>query len=771
MEQELKELIFAALFHDIGKLIERTEKTDFSANDESIFKYSHASSTYTFLNEFFRDNTTTNLAARHHNPTAFTEWIIAKADRHAAGHERYPKGPDDEIRTGKEKRPLQSVIERIKIKDLGIQKPRNSFMPGKISAEGIYAGKHDEELFMERYKGLREDLIHEIKVFNDKLGKAPCWEYNNAYRSMMLKYLWSVPDSARKEELPDVSLYEHSRITAILAACLYRYHKHHGTEGPEQVQSDSEKKYLLTGADISGIQKFIFNIGSKGAYKNLKGRSFFMQLLPYLIARRILDAVDMDENQIVYLTGGHFYLMLPNTEKVREAVNKTFEDVNLELYRDFEGGLFVRGDYHELSPQELMNKDFRRSWDDLFQKLSFKDNNKYSGTACDNYETLFRPVNGRDADFRELGEYLRDGKDIIFISRDASGGTDAFLGYRLDFNDSFDGKGEIAIVLNLEKVPGRPVDFIYMLIGGLSGFNRDFDEVAKASKGSHLLGTLRMDVDNLGMIFREGFKDYCITERQPVDHFSISRITTLSTQLIMFFSIGIDAIIRDLRENYGDDRDEKAVVVYSGGDDLFIIGRWDVIPDLAIRIREKFSEFACGNPCFTLSAGVALTPGKYPVYRAADHAGDAEDAAKSYSRGKKKKDAICFMGAPFDWSEFKMVKDNYIDELMKLDEADRRPVVRRINLVAWSYEKLKNEKRRRNRMKDSDIKKLIEAERWQWLMVYSFSRLKSRSEGGKFDEFKKALQLYFAGKDKNDIQGIERAEVIGKWTENLTRKL
>jgi len=60
-------------------------------------------------------------------------------------------------------------------------------------------------------------------------------------------------------------------------------------------------------------------------------------------------------------------------------------------------------------------------------------------------------------------------------------------------------------------------------------------------------------------------------------------------------------------------------VIYAGGDDLFLVGAWDVLPPLAQAIRAAFDRLTDGR--LTMSAGISLARDKYPLYRAAEDAG------------------------------------------------------------------------------------------------------------------------------------------------------
>ena len=113
------------------------------------------------------------------------------------------------------------------------------------------------------------------------------------------KYLSFVPsitlkikastDAETFKKHPDVSLFDHSKITAAAAAALYLYLKENfpdrwvreilKEEITEGWEDENFSPFLLIGGDLSGVQRFIYTISSKGALKSLKGRSFFLELL------------------------------------------------------------------------------------------------------------------------------------------------------------------------------------------------------------------------------------------------------------------------------------------------------------------------------------------------------------------------------------------------------------------------------------------------------------------------------------------------------------
>ncbi|MDD2324114.1 MAG: type III-A CRISPR-associated protein Cas10/Csm1, partial [Bacteroidales bacterium] len=170
---------------------------------------------------------------------------------------------------------------------------------------------------------------------------------------------------------------------------------------------------------------------------------------------------------------------------------------------------------------------------------------------------------------------------------------------------------------------------------------KTFEDLAIDDKGdSTSLGVLRMDIDNLGTLFIKGL---------PEKSMSFSAYSTLSFNLELFFS-GYLNTIRDENEFR-----DWVNILYSGGDDLFVIGRWDKVILFAEQVQKRFKQFT-GRDDITISGGMVMVGRKFPIAKAADMAGDAEKAAKNYGEGKLK-NAFCFLGQTISWKhEFGLVK-------------------------------------------------------------------------------------------------------------------
>ena len=223
-----------------------------------------------------------------------------------------------------------------------------------------------------------------------------------------------------------------------------------------------------------------------------------------------------------------------------------------------------------------------------------------------------------------------------------------------------------------------------------------FDDLAKSSckidKGIKRLGVLRLDVDDLGIAFSSGF----VSDKDKIEdnlrYATLSRYADLSKDISMFFKVAINKICA------GDligcvDFEEKAFnifgiakapkrkvnIIYAGGDDLFLVGAWDEVLEVAIDINRAFKQFTNGK--LTLSAGMAMFSPTYPISKMAEIAGLLVQMSKS----KKDKNSIALFGMEtnlkangqleckhiYTWTDFEMKvckeKMNYLLARLSFD--------------------------------------------------------------------------------------------------------
>lgn len=141
----------------------------------------------------------------------------------------------------------------------------------------------------------------------------------------------------------------------------------------------------------------------------------------------------------------------------------------------------------------------------------------------------------------------------------------------------------------------------------------NFTDRSGGYQGIEALGILKADVDFLGVLLACGLEEKSYT---------ISRLATLSRQLDFYFSMYLPNLCNT------DNQFKNMYTVFAGGDDLFLIGPWNRVIELAIHINTTFKEYVCGNPEINLSAGLCLQKPHVPL----DHLAEAVETALAQSK-------------------------------------------------------------------------------------------------------------------------------------------
>ncbi|MCS6943799.1 MAG: hypothetical protein NZM30_13280, partial [Geminocystis sp.] len=166
--------------------------------------------------------------------------------------------------------------------------------------------------------------IAETKEFGETISQADVQSIKETLYALSLKYLWCIP-SASYLTKPDISLHEHHRLAAAIAVCMYDYLQEHPSES---IENRDAERYILFCADLTGIQSYLYNIKPKGAAKALKGRSFFLQQLLDSIANHILSEFNLERANLLYSSGGKFFLLLPKREDAQDKITEIEKDIS-----------------------------------------------------------------------------------------------------------------------------------------------------------------------------------------------------------------------------------------------------------------------------------------------------------------------------------------------------------------------------------------------------------------------------------------------------------
>lgn len=512
-----------------------------------------------------------------------------------------------------------------------------------------------------------------------------------------------VPSSTNRAEVCDISLYVHSKITSAVASCMKLYFDEQQIQDYKKYCFNSgskifrnEKIYLLVSGDISGIQDFIYTIPSKGALKTLRGRSLYIDLLLEEFIDEYLEQIGLSRANVLYSGGGHFYILAPNIEDTKKAIDKLQAKMNRWLMENIGINLYLAIGMAECSANNLMkseaqgnlfaivnkklkdDKTIRYSKDEDFLEYIFnvekeKDTAKKECNICHNLVDKLWKYNSDEEiacefclNLYKLGQDILT-QDLVFvISEEKIDGGIKIFGkdkdlymYAVNIEDIDMFKGKILRIYSKNNLLENDLA-IRLYLADYSAKNENdevmtFDDLAKSSckidKGIKRLGVLRLDVDDLGIAFSSGF----VSDKDKIEdnlrYATLSRYADLSKDISMFFKVAINKICAgDLTG--GVDFEEKAFnifgiakapkrkvnIIYAGGDDLFLVGAWDEVLEVAIDINRAFKQFTNGK--LTLSAGMAMFSPTYPISKMAEIAGLLVQMSKS----KKDKNSIALFG-------------------------------------------------------------------------------------------------------------------------------
>ncbi len=686
-ENEVK-LVIGSLLHDVGKVIYR----------QGDDKRKHSQSGFDYLkNEAKVEDKEILDCIRYHHADALGKasipenslaYIVYIADNIASAADRREKDGED---YGFEmSMPLQSIFNILNGNDKEMYyKPRVLNPKGNINYPVSEKEKFDEHF----YTLVKEQLSDNLKgiIFQD--------EYISSLLEVLEANLTYVPSSTLKKELADISLYDHVKLTAAIASCILQYldacNIHNYKEelylhAKEFYQKDA---FMLFSMDISGIQDFIYTIASKNALRTLRARSFYLEIMMEHCIDNILEKLNLSRANLIYSGGGHCYILAPNTENARNIIDNYLNEVNEWLVDTFQISLYVAGGYAQCSSNTLKNEP-NGSFADMFhtasERISAKKAARYSVAQLIRMNTQKSDDYARECRVcRRIGKVDEDGTcpvckaleklsgkilyEDFFTVRSENDGESLPLpeGYYLTSDNEKSLKNRMEKDAAFVRVYGKNAMYTgkhiatKLWVGSYTVEENDFKSMAQSSQGIPRIGILRADVDNLGQTFVAGFEN----EKNHNKYVTLSRTATLSRQLSLFFKLYLNHILE--KKKY------QATIVYSGGDDLFIVGAWNDIITLSIDIKNEFKKYT--ENTLTLSAGIGIYTSGYPISAIAGEVADMEDMSKKKS-GKnavtifedgvyhdeiENDNIIKISDGTYTWSEF---ENEVIEEKYKLLE-------------------------------------------------------------------------------------------------------
>jgi len=745
--KEVREITLAALLHDIGKFawrggekIPEDFKRRFCPENQGKFSHAHAAYSYKAIKNIWKDlERVAQIAAYHHAffkaPEELRKHVLMVTVADILSSAERTKEIDDEQKFSVKE---QRLLSPFSLLHGAPGKKENFFFPLKRLQEDV------RNLFPSQASSLSagEDYRKHWQDFSQLAALLD--PTHEAFEEQLLRLLevfaLFVPSAVYRAR-PDVSLYHHLRTSAAIAACLAvqdleqsfleeLYHK--------RKEAYRKPLFFLLGGDISGIQRFIYEIVSTKALKALRGRSLYLQLLTEVVARFILRELGLPLSCLYLCAGGHFLLLLPiSAKKHIEHFQKRIDQVLLPLHK---GELaFIIGGV-ELSSEDLSEK-FPEKKDELGtylarekrrpfrllisqkekflgpfpvegkekgcevcgRELSYKD--KETGLhckLCQSLEELGRKAakakflywGSIEPHTREpqtiFGVFRAFGVDLSFETELSSAPLETYI---LNSPQFFGIKKGTEFLITPSENGGEPVILRgFCFLTSNIPFNghepKTLEDFANEAQGIKKWGVLVADVDNLGVLFRE---------RLPREEGTVSRLSFISYLLQFFFG----AFVPFLAQKNG-----KVAVIYAGGDDLFLLGSWDALLPFAKEVQENFHRFF--HKRLTISGGIFFAPrSKYPISQAAKLAKDEEELAKA-----REKNAVAIFSRRIVWEELKEL-ENFRDLLLTVWEKTRTKSI--YNLFYQVF---------------SELEPFAESGRVElypiWRFLYQIKRLKER---------------------------------------------
>jgi len=886
--KEYQSVILAALLHDIGKLLHRGSVE---------YKGRHEYAAAAFINNY-RDNL-------ENNELYDIDLVKLLVQQHHAGREVTLKDEYFVDKTDEEKERLWRLVKIIQESDSyscaerDLEQQRKDVAREMVPIDSIFCHVNLDLKITEEEKAGRYHLhpLEPLTAFPKDFQKLDVDENStliglfknnipsfsalkrfdevlNVWLNILEKFMWAVPSDTRYE-IPDISLFDHLRSSAAIAACMYKRHIGSIEEGKN---FDWKKEFVFVGGDFSGIQNYIFDItslGSGGAAKRLRARSFFIFLFSEVTIHKILHALDLPIVCDLFSSGGKFLLLAPNeretanilkrikaeieheihdayfnqfsflltnatikdfktefkvynffkiadqmfyrleVEKVKESqqvlldahtktwnVNAFKADKMYEAYQEF--GVCKICGKHPATRNEIQDKNDDSPIECCF--ICFRD--KYfigqslpkcnyiafgRGTVSENDEqegkkiVIFHPYGNNDNKHNEsyyvkLLDSLEDCKKsheyylVYDIGKHKDKNGTNCLGSEKKYHANYvpydTANKETERVLSFEDIAGKS---IWKKIGP-KGNDKSY--------GSDLLGVLKADVDNLGLVFSKGFDNPERIEKdvEKINKKTISRYLTMSRMLELFFSGWInetisggdkEAIINELVKIEHVDTVrfrsylEKEVInfnniytVYSGGDDMMLVGPWETMIIFSIFLNMQFRKYTCNNKFITLSAGLTFVKPKYPIASAIKQAErllvkskeriirrESDDANQNQNKTSREtskdigKDAITLFGTTIKWDKLPELINFFLFLNEKLNSNEETSEDEKSNINTSFLHRLLEYHRMALRFLD---KNKIEGLKYLSALSYDMGRnIVEKDKGGRItkgEEEQKALQ-------------------------------
>ena len=563
--------------------------------------------------------------------------------------------------------------------------------------------------------------------------------YLDSLLYLMRKYAWCVPAS---NGMPEVSLYDHNRVTAAIAVCL---------QSALQEEQTGEPGFSLIEGGISGIQPFIYNPSlnrpelREGMARRMRGRSLYVALLVKTLADYLIEQLGLCSLNALWATGGRFLIIAPGTERTRDRLIDARRSIEQCVWREFQGALGVVVTDLSVSRDELQNfgaarQRLQQSWSrkklqQFSAPLNFQENppgdeweNAWalklgeeicSETGRDLFEVdkniSFKAQVSEDDPtpsarsaqsmlFDAIGRFLAGARTIQLRREKEWTGLSRFaVKIPRDPEEAAEMRGQVGKVLiefpELNRTwllsdETKPREDANLSLRIADHRNRQIeflssDPQLSVAQGFELMvthGTSKSGIIDEPFERVESAK-YLGALRMDVDDLGYIFASGLPKEERSIAQIAnLSQMIEWFFSGYLNTliAGKDLYPIYATGDDLLVTGDWNHVLDLADEIQYQFRNYCGGNPDLHISAGITLYEEKYPLGRAAQDAGEQLALAKSPRHRRiqsdSDKDALAFLEGKIPWRKWREVR-SLGERMVAACEAGRLPLSFVYNLL------------------------------------------------------------------------------------------
>ena len=435
---------------------------------------------------------------------------------------------------------------------------------------------------------------------------------------------------------------------------------------------------MLIVGDLSGIQDYLFDVAHEGGgqARRLRARSFFIQMLGECVALRVRRALGWAVDTVIFSGAGKFILFGPTTsDGVLRAAGERHEvdhwllaetggHLRLALVIDDGGGTPVEQYQRAM---ESLQKEKLRPWaeaavrggrwgpdilvlDPLDSPCAVCGHRKATITEEDQDTGTTRRVCVRCHSDLRIGQLLPRMKWMV-VREGAGAGDIDVAGLQVSLSAVPPAApliGDLAVASlqqSNESPAGWPSEKVLVrqlaryIPSDADGAPLDFTQLAANARGDALLGVLKMDGDSLGVKLNSLL---CNTG-------DLENLARFSRRLDAFIACTLDVEVQKAEWR-------KIYTIFAGGDDLLLVGPWNVLFAYAGHVRDLFmSEF--GPEGLTISAGLSFFRPRRPIRRAAEQAERLLELAKTEVASKmhESKDQIAAFGQIWKWKDHQTI--------------------------------------------------------------------------------------------------------------------